>query len=231
MEAPPEVSTEDIDDAPVGSSTAYTDSGSFTVDLLPYDIARIEVLRGPQGTLFGSGSLSGTVRYITGQPELAEVDAGEPRAGVVGGTLQEATRTIAAWGFVVTPEQMQAAGLPVTIASTSNVFQPNTFSGVLRPGSPHHVSIVGPLGPGSTTRSALSSNASSARWSRPGRGWPAHAQSSCRTATLSHRAQHRRRSSRWRTPPRRAGSTSTPISRIDSTDCGFSSLPGLVPAE
>jgi iron complex outermembrane receptor protein len=42
----------------------------FTPDVDLFDISRIEVLRGPQGTLFGAGSLSGTVRYITGQPEL-----------------------------------------------------------------------------------------------------------------------------------------------------------------
>lgn len=42
----------------------------FTPDIDMFDMSRIEVLRGPQGTLFGSGSLSGTVRYITNQPEL-----------------------------------------------------------------------------------------------------------------------------------------------------------------
>ena len=42
----------------------------FTPDLDLFDMNRLEVLRGSQGTLFGSGSLGGTVRYITNPPEL-----------------------------------------------------------------------------------------------------------------------------------------------------------------
>ena len=42
----------------------------FTPDFDLFDLNRVETLRGPQGTLFGSGSVGGTLRYITNQPKL-----------------------------------------------------------------------------------------------------------------------------------------------------------------
>ena len=46
----------------------------FTPDFDLFDLNRVETLRGPQGTLFGSGSVGGTIRYITNQPKLGKTE-------------------------------------------------------------------------------------------------------------------------------------------------------------
>jgi iron complex outermembrane receptor protein len=66
----------------------------FTPDLDLFDVGRVEILRGPQGTLFGSGSLSGTVRYISNQPEInvskwfAEFGGNTLSGGAAGGSAK-----------------------------------------------------------------------------------------------------------------------------------------------
>jgi iron complex outermembrane recepter protein len=46
------------------------------IDLYAADLSRVEVLAGPQGTLFGASSMGGAVRYITNKPDLNEFHAG-----------------------------------------------------------------------------------------------------------------------------------------------------------
>lgn len=68
----------------------------FTPDLELFDLERFEVLRGPQGTLFGSGSSAGTLRYITTQPKLgvfegiADASLEEVKGGTDGGSIRGA---------------------------------------------------------------------------------------------------------------------------------------------
>ena len=68
-----------LDEVPISLSL-------FTPDLDLFDVSRVEVLRGPQGTLFGAGSLGGTVRYISNQPELGTKSTfGETEVNVIDG--------------------------------------------------------------------------------------------------------------------------------------------------
>ncbi len=60
-----------IDEVPVGSSANYARATLFALDLLPYDVDRIEILRGPQGTLYGAGSMGGLLKYVTRDPDLS----------------------------------------------------------------------------------------------------------------------------------------------------------------
>ena len=71
----------------------------FTPDFDLYDLNRVETLRGPQGTLFGSGSVGGTIRYITNQPNLEkfeasfEIDGHTVTDGDLGGHLKGMVNT------------------------------------------------------------------------------------------------------------------------------------------
>lgn len=70
-----------IDDTPLGSSNNYARSTIFALDMMPYDVERVEVLRGPQGTLYGAGSMGGLLKYVMRDPSI---EALEFRAGVEG---------------------------------------------------------------------------------------------------------------------------------------------------
>ncbi len=57
----------------IGTTTTFTDGVPFDFSDL-YDVQRVEVLRGPQGTLYGSNAIGGTVRVITNKPNLDEFE-------------------------------------------------------------------------------------------------------------------------------------------------------------
>lgn len=73
------ISTNNLGDPTIGY---YIDDAAFFIYGEPYapvgrtfDMQRVEVLRGPQSTLYGNGSMGGTIRYFTEQPDLDAVNA------------------------------------------------------------------------------------------------------------------------------------------------------------
>ena len=58
-----------LDEVPLSPPAAAL-NGKVVIDPDLYDLNRVEVLRGPQGTLYGSGSMGGTVKLITNEPNL-----------------------------------------------------------------------------------------------------------------------------------------------------------------
>ncbi len=59
-----------LDETPFGSSSGLANGAILAGDFDTFDLARIEVLRGPQGALYGASSLGGLVKFVTNAPEL-----------------------------------------------------------------------------------------------------------------------------------------------------------------
>ena len=124
----------------------YVDDTPLFVNLRLQDLDRVEILRGPQGTLYGSGSLGGTIRFVQNAPDPTAFDA-KAEAGVsdtahthapnedVSGMLNLpvtdtfAVRMNAGWtydaGFVNQPNlyALDSSGVPIA-AQPGNLFSP-----------------------------------------------------------------------------------------------------------
>jgi iron complex outermembrane recepter protein len=64
-----------MDETPFGSSSGLVNGGVLAGDFDTFDVARIEVLRGPQGTLYGANSLGGLLKFVTNAPDTKRMVA------------------------------------------------------------------------------------------------------------------------------------------------------------
>ena len=71
-----------VDEVPYGSSTPFASGAQLALDVGLFDVSRIEVLRGPQGTLYGASTMGGLLKYVSVVPDTTAF-AATARAGVV----------------------------------------------------------------------------------------------------------------------------------------------------
>ncbi|MDY0743936.1 TonB-dependent receptor [Paucibacter sp. R3-3] len=60
-----------VDEVAFGSSSAFVHGGVQALDLSLLDLNHVEVLRGPQGTLYGAGAMGGLLKYVTNEPDTS----------------------------------------------------------------------------------------------------------------------------------------------------------------
>lgn len=70
-----------VDEVPYGASDSYAGAGGLSLDQSLFDVERIELLRGPQGTLYGASAMGGVLRYITKEPSTTDF-SGDAQAGI-----------------------------------------------------------------------------------------------------------------------------------------------------
>jgi len=70
-----------FDEVPFGSSTALANGAIVSGDFDTFDLNRVEVLRGPQGTLYGASSLGGVIKYVPNKPNTEEFE-GSAKVGL-----------------------------------------------------------------------------------------------------------------------------------------------------
>src|ERR1700677_3083616 len=64
-----------LDEIPYTSEGPFANSNNLAPNLDTYDLARVEVLRGPQGTVYGANALGGLLKYVTNAPDLTQYSA------------------------------------------------------------------------------------------------------------------------------------------------------------
>jgi iron complex outermembrane recepter protein len=65
-----------VDEVPYGSSTSFAGAAQLALDVGLFDLDRVEILRGPQGTLYGASTMGGLLKYVTEAPDPTRFSGG-----------------------------------------------------------------------------------------------------------------------------------------------------------
>ena len=80
-----------VDETPFGSSSGLANGAILAGDFDTFDVSRVEVLRGPQGTVYGASALGGVLKYVTNEPTTDGFE------GRVRGTIENVDGGDMAW--------------------------------------------------------------------------------------------------------------------------------------
>lgn len=116
------------------------------LDIHPTDLDRIEVLPGPQGTLFGASAMGGAIRYITNKPDLSEFHAGFTGSAA---TTSHGAASFSAEGFINIPLIKDRLGIRIAVYSDKQGGYIDNVAGTYQmpwnPGSPGKLPTGNPL--------------------------------------------------------------------------------------
>lgn len=115
-----------IDDIAVGSYSPFVSGPINALDMALLDLSHIELLRGPQGTLYGAGAMGGVLKYVTNEPNTKDFEA---RARLAAQSTKGGSVGYTVSGLINAPVQSGVSAIRVAAFSDKD---------------PGHITAVGP---------------------------------------------------------------------------------------
>lgn len=103
-----------VDDVAVGSSSGWVKGSKTSLDMSLLDLKQVEVLRGPQGTLYGAGAMGGLLKYVTNEPDTYEFSG---KAALSINKVSHGGSGATAHGVVNIPVQQDVAAVRLAVFS------------------------------------------------------------------------------------------------------------------
>ncbi len=124
-----------LDETPL-SPPAASLNGKVVIDPDLFDLNRVEVLRGPQGTLYGAGSMGGTIKLITNQPDLRTYagDIDLTLSGTVHGGPNGTGKVMVNFPLVTDKLALRIVGTEGYVSGWTDRYVVNPFPNAIDPG-------------------------------------------------------------------------------------------------